>query len=113
MWCFETSKANIANHVERGIASWYSIKCNGGTQTASGKKLNDSANMAAHKTLPMGTMVKITNLNNGKHIICPIFDRGPYITGRIIDVTISVAETLGFKSRGITKVKLEVVGKVK
>ena len=70
VWCFGPLNAANVKYVERGVASWYSVKCNGGTRTASGKKLNNYANVAAHKTLPMGTTVKITNLNNGKNIIC-------------------------------------------
>jgi rare lipoprotein A len=100
-------------NAEVGKASWYSIKCNGGTRTASGQKLSNYANTAAHKTLPMGTKVRVTNLKNGKSEIVRISDRGPYITGRIIDVTVGVAEKLGFKHSGVTTVKIEVVGKVK
>jgi len=99
--------------VEHGKASYYSTNCNGGTKTASGQKLQNSGMTAAHKTLPMGTQVKITNLKNGKSEIVKINDRGPYVRGRIIDVTIGVADKLGFKKSGITDVKLEVVGKVK
>jgi len=97
--------------VEIGKASWYSINCNGGTQTASGIKLSNNALTAAHKTLPMGTKVKVTNLSNNKSVICTITDVGPFIRGRIIDVTVGVADKLGFKKRGITKVKVEVVEK--
>jgi rare lipoprotein A len=70
---------------EVGIASFYSTKT--GTQTASGERLNDSSFTAAHKTLKFGTKVKVTNLNNGKSIIVKINDRGPFIRGRIIDVS--------------------------
>jgi rare lipoprotein A len=97
---------------QTGEASWYAIKCNGGTRTASGEKLVDSASTAAHKTLPFGTLVKVTNLNNGKSEIVKINNRGPFIKGRIIDVTVGVAERLGFKKNGVAKVKVEVVGKV-
>jgi rare lipoprotein A len=61
----------------------------------------------------MGTKVKVTNLHNGKSEIVKISDRGPYTKGRIIDVTVGVAERLGFKKNGVAKVKVEVVGKVK
>jgi len=103
----------ILAHTETGKASWYSTKCNGGTRTASGQKLVNSANTAAHKTLPMGTQIKVTNLKNGKSEICTINDSGPFVKGRIVDVTIGVAEKLGFKKSGVTTVKIEVVGKVK
>lgn len=94
---------------EIGIASWYSVKCNGGTHTASGQKLHNYSNTAAHKTLPFGTKVKVTNLRNGKSEIVKINNRGPFIKGRIIDVTIGVAEKLGFKKNGIVKVKVEIL----
>jgi len=97
------------NIPQYGKASWYSVSCNGGTRTASGEKLNDHSLTAAHKTLPFGTKVKITNLKNGKTQIVKINNRGPYIKGRIIDVTIGVAKKLGFKNYGITSVKIEVM----
>ncbi|MGB6219570.1 septal ring lytic transglycosylase RlpA family protein [Haloferula sp.] len=97
--------------VQKGQASWYGIRCNGGTHTASGETLCNYAPTAAHKTLPMGTKVRVTNLNNGKSEIVKINDRGPYTPGRIIDVTEGVAKRLKFFSNGITKVKVEVIEK--
>lgn len=98
--------------VHHGKASWYSIKTNYGTTTASGQRLRNEAPTAAHKTLPMGTKVRVTNLANEKSEIVTITDRGPYIKGRIIDVTIGTAEKLGFVSRGVIPVKVEVIEKV-
>lgn len=95
--------------IQSGEASWYSTRCNGGTRTASGKRLQNHASTAAHKTLPFGTCVKVTNVKNGKSEVVTIQDRGPYTKGRVIDVTVGVAERLGFKSNGIAKVKLEVL----
>jgi len=95
--------------IQYGKASWYSIKCNGGTHTASGKRLNDWAMTAAHKTLPMGTKVRVTNKENGRSVIVTITDRGPYIKGRIIDVTKGVAHKLDFITDGIVPVKVEVL----
>lgn len=103
----------LGGGVEHGKASFYSTSCNGGSRTASGLKLTNSSMVAAHKSLPFGTLVKVTNLKNGKSEIVKIIDRGPYIKGRIIDVTVGVANKLGFRNSGITNVKLEVVGKVK
>lgn len=97
--------------VERGKASWYGINCNGGTHTASGERLRNHASTAAHKTLPMGTKVRVVNLDNGKSEVVRITDRGPYKKGRIIDVTEGVAQRLGFFKRGIVKVKVEVLKK--
>lgn len=92
-----------------GKASWYSIKCNGGSKTASGHRLNNDASIAAHKTLPFGTLVKVTNVKNGKSEVVKIVDRGPYVKGRVIDVTVGVASRLGFKSQGTANVKLEIL----
>ena len=92
-----------------GKMSWYCIECNGGTHTASGKTLNDWAMTAAHKTLPMGTRVRVTNLANEKSVVVTINDRGPYIRGRIIDVTKGVAHKLDFVIDGVVPVKVEVI----
>lgn len=92
-----------------GKASWYSVKCNGGTHTASGETLRDYALTAAHKTLPLGSRVRVTNKENGKSVIVRINDRGPYIRGRIIDVTKGVAQKLGFLNDGIVPVVVEVL----
>lgn len=97
--------------VEHGKASWYGVRCNGGTRTASGERLQDHASTAAHKTLPMGTKVRVINLQNGKSEIVRITDRGPYTKGRVIDVTEGVARRLGFHSRGIVPVRVEVLKK--
>jgi rare lipoprotein A len=97
--------------VQHGKASWYSIRTNRGTRTASGQRLCDKGSTAAHKTLPMGTKVRVTNQANGKSEIVTINDRGPYIRGRVIDVTIGTAERLGFRQRGVAPVKVEVLGR--
>jgi rare lipoprotein A len=96
--------------VQHGKASWYSIRTNSGTRTASGQRLCNNAPTAAHKTLPMGTKVLVTNETNGKSEVVTIIDRGPYIRGRIIDLTIGCAERLGFRHRGVAPVKVEVLG---
>lgn len=95
--------------VQHGKASWYSVRTNRGTRTASGERLNEQASTAAHKTLPMGTKVRVVNLANGRSEVVRITDRGPFVKGRIIDVTSGVAERLGFRGRGITSVKVEVL----
>lgn len=101
----------VISKVEYGKASWYAKACNGGTRTASGIPLNDTASTAAHKTLPLGTKVRVINTNNGKSEVVKITDRGPYKKGRVIDVTSGVAKRIGFHSNGITNVKLEVLKK--
>ena len=95
--------------VQNGNASWYSIKTNYGKRTASGQQLSNTAATAAHKTLPLGSTVRVTNMDNGKAEVVTITDRGPYIRGRIIDVTVGVAERLGFAARGVASVKVEVL----
>ncbi len=106
----KTENSNLAvTKVQHGKASWYSIATNRGTRTASGQRLCNNGATAAHKTLPMGTKVRVTNQSNGKSEIVTINDRGPYIRGRIIDVTIGTAERLGFRSRGVAPVKVEVL----
>ncbi len=95
--------------VHEGKMSWYSVRTNGGTKTASGERLSDSGNTAAHKTLPMGTLVKVTNLNNERSAIVRINDRGPYTHGRIIDVSKGVAGKLDFVGNGIAPCRIEVM----
>ncbi len=97
--------------VEQGKASWYSIKTNYGTKTASGQRLSNDAPTAAHKTLPMGTKVRVINMANNRSEVVTINDRGPYTKGRIIDVTIGTAEKLGFVKNGVVPVKVEVLSK--
>ncbi len=92
-----------------GKMSWYSVRTNGGTRTASGERLSDSGNTAAHKTLPMGTLVKVTNLNNDRSAIVKINDRGPYGHGRIVDVSKGVAGKLDFVGNGVAPCRIEVL----
>jgi rare lipoprotein A len=89
---------------QSGIASVYSTES--GSTTASGQKLNPQALTAAHRTLPFGTKVKVTNKSNGKSVVVTINDRGPFISGRVIDVTPAGARALGFS--GLTQVTLNV-----
>ena len=87
-----------------GVASVYST--DSGSGTASGQKLNPNALTAAHRTLPFGTKVRVTNKSNGRSVIVTINDRGPFTRGRIIDVTPAAARALGFS--GLAKVSLNV-----
>jgi rare lipoprotein A len=100
---------NLGFSQEYGIASHYSIRTNGGTHTASGIPLRDDSYTFAHKTLPFGTIAKITNLSNGKSVMVRATNRGPYIRGRIVDLSQAAASKLGFLKNGITKVRVEVV----
>jgi rare lipoprotein A len=101
----------LANALEYGKASFYSVKTNRGSITASGERLNDTKLTAAHRTLPFGAIAKVTNLSNGRSVIVRINDRGPFISGRVIDVSLAAATSLDFKHKGITRVKVEKVQK--
>lgn len=90
-------------------ASWYGDGFNGRV-TASGETFDSSALTAAHRYLPFGTQVRVTNLHNGKSVVVTINDRGPYVEGRIIDLSKGAAAALGMKEQGIGPVKLEVMG---
>lgn len=93
---------------QTGKASFYADKFEG-QPTASGEKYKHNKLTAAHKTLPFGTVVRVTNLANGSTVDVEINDRGPYVDGRIIDLSRSAAEKLGFVNLGIADVKLDVV----
>jgi rare lipoprotein A len=91
---------------ETGMASFYANKHNG-KKTASGERYQGNKLTAAHKTIPFGTMVKVTNLSNGKTVQVRVNDRGPYAKGRVIDLSRSAAKKIGMINDGVTKVKLE------
>ena len=88
-----------------GVASFYTED----QQTANGERFNPNALTAAHPTLPFGTRLRVTNVATGRSVTVRINDRGPYVAGRVVDVSYSAAETLGIVGRGIAKVKLDVV----
>jgi rare lipoprotein A (peptidoglycan hydrolase) len=91
-----------------GIASWYGAHWHG-KKTASGDHFNMYDHTAAHKSLPLGTIAKVTNLENGKETIVKINDRGPYKKGRIIDLSHAAAKSIGMLKDGTAKVKVEVI----
>lgn len=93
-----------------GIASYYGGGDGyHGKRTANGEIFDENKLTCAHKTLPFGTKVKVTNLSNDKTLILRVNDRGPFIKGRIIDVSKEASIILGFYSQGITNVKIEIV----
>ena len=92
---------------ETGVMSHYSAL----GVTASGRSYRASDYVAAHKTLPLGTIVRVENLRNGRSATVRIVDRGPYIAGRIIDVTPGVADDLGFRGQGLAPTRISVVGR--
>ena len=91
-----------------GTASWYGSDFEG-RATASGEPYNMYDLTAAHPTLPLGTWVRVTNLHNGRRVYVRINDRGPIIPGRIIDLSYSAASALNFTSKGLQRVRLDVV----
>jgi len=105
---FLLMSAACYSQTQTGKASFYADKFDGGP-TASGEKYKHSKKTGAHKTLPFGTKVRVTNLENNKTVDVVINDRGPYVDGRIIDLSKSAAEELGFINKGVADVKLEVI----
>ena len=91
-----------------GIASWYGDEF-GGRLTANGEIFDPALVSAAHKTLPMPSVVRVTNLDNGKSLVVRINDRGPYVSGRIIDMSREAARLLGFKDNGIARVRVKLL----
>jgi rare lipoprotein A len=91
---------------ESGIASVYVYS---GGKSASGETASPSGLTAAHRTLPFGTMVRVTNRSNGRSVVVRINDRGPFVSGRVIDLTPAGAQALGFS--GLAQVTLDVVGR--
>lgn len=100
--------ARPAHPYQVGTASWYGDYFEG-KPTASGEPFNMYDLTAAHPTLPLGTLVKVTNLRNHRTIVVRINDRGPIVPGRIIDVSYGAAKMLRFQARGIQRVRLDVI----
>jgi len=96
-------------HVETGQASWYG-KAHQGALTASGERFDMNALTAAHRTLPFGTIVRVTHLKTGKSVNVRINDRGPFSKSRIIDLSYEAARRLGIVDRGTARVELTVLG---
>src|SRR5262249_61547617 len=94
-------------YVETGIASWYG-RPHHGRRTASGTTFNMWAMTAAHRTLAFGTIVRVTNLANGRSVRVRIDDRGPFVGGRIIDLSASAGRALGIAQQGTARVRIEV-----
>ena len=93
---------------ETGIASWYGDEF-AGKLTANGEIFDPTKITAAHKTLPMPSVVRVTNLDNGRSLVVRINDRGPFVAGRIIDLSREAARLIGFKDAGIAKVRVQIL----
>ena len=91
-----------------GTASWYGPGFHG-RRTANGERFNQNALTAAHRTLPFGTRVKVTNLSNNRSVVVRINDRGPYSGGRIIDLSAAAAREIGMINSGVARVRIEVL----
>ena len=106
--CASTDTASYSSgEMQHGLASWYSIK--DGIHTASGERFDDHKLTAAHRHLPFGTIVRVTNRLNGASVEVRINDRGPYEGGRIIDVSSAAADVLQMKKAGTVPVEIEVI----
>lgn len=98
------------NYKEEGTASWYGPDFHA-KRTANGEKYDMNALTAAHRTLPLPSIVRVTNLENGRSLVVRVNDRGPYARNRVIDVSKKVAQLLGFLEQGTAKVRVEVLEK--
>lgn len=92
---------------ETGIASWYGSES--GNRTAMGTRFNPQGITAAHKTLPLPTKVKVTNLRNGRSVVVTVNDRGPFTKNRLIDLSHGAAKKIGLDKQGVTKVRIEYI----
>jgi rare lipoprotein A len=104
----ETQPAIPGQYVEEGVASWYGVPFNG-HRTSNGEIYDMHAFTAAHRTLPFGSLVRVTNLRNGMQTEVRINDRGPFVANRIIDLSLSAAQAIGMVGPGTAPVRLEVV----
>lgn len=102
----QTSRTVTRKLFQVGAASWYGEQYDGKT-TASGESFDMYDFTAAHATLPLGTFVRVTNLSNGKTVIVRVNDRGPFVNGRIIDVSYNAARVLDFLTKGVQRVRLD------
>jgi rare lipoprotein A len=94
------------NAAQTGMASYYGPKFHG-KRTASGERFNQNAMTAAHRTAPFGSQIRVTNLASGKSVVVRVNDRGPFIRGRIVDVSTVAARQLGLVQRGVGRVRVQ------
>ena len=104
----DAATKDAAPDVREGVASYYSYEL-AGNPTSSGEPFDPEAMTAAHRTLPMGTRLRVTNLRNDRSVVVRINDRGPYAERRILDVSRRAAERLGMLKRGKVRVRIEVL----
>ena len=99
-----SDNAGAKQTASQGVASFYSD-----TETASGEKFDKNELTAAHPTLPFGTKLRVTDVSSGRFVTVRVNDRGPYVRGRVVDISPSAAEALGMVDRGVANVRLDVV----
>nr|WP_319021332.1 septal ring lytic transglycosylase RlpA family protein [Pseudomonas sp. FME51] len=99
---------NWVGHMESGQASFYADRYQN-RKTASGEPYKAGQNTAAHRTLPFGSQVRVTNVRNGKSVVVRINDRGPFVRGRVIDLSRSAFASIGDTSAGLLSVRIEVI----
>ncbi|MFM2224437.1 MAG: hypothetical protein RJA07_639 [Bacteroidota bacterium] len=104
----QSDSAILFKPFQTGIASYYSKQSNG-ARTASGKILYSDSLVCAHRTLPFGTKIKVTNSKTGKSIIVKVIDRGPFGKGRVVDLSYAAADSLGILRSGLSKVEVYIV----
>jgi rare lipoprotein A len=100
--------AERAGWTETGTASWYGPR-ESGRRTASGAIFDPARLTAAHRSLPLGTCVRVTHLANKRSVVVPIIDRGPYIRGRLIDLSQAAAQYLGIRDAGLAQVRVDAL----
>ena len=105
-----SSHSGQSGSAQAGMASYYHDRFHG-RRTASGARYDKHDYSAAHKTLPLGTRVRVTDARSGKSVVVRINDRGPYARGRVIDLSRAAAREIGLTRKGVARVKLEVLGK--
>jgi rare lipoprotein A len=105
-----SAQTSAQHTVEFGLASWYGARFRRHL-TASGVRFDDRELTAAHRSLPLGTRVKVTDLKSGRSVVVKVTDRGPWVRGRLIDVSRAAAQSLGFERRGLARVRVAVVSR--
>lgn len=105
-----SSGLDLTDYAESGTASWYGRDFDG-RPTASGEPFDSRRLTGAHKTLPLGSVIVVKNLDNNKEVILKVNDRGPYVKGRVLDVSEYASEVLNFKEKGLARVSIRVIKK--
>lgn len=100
---------SVSAHVQQGKASYYGGAALNGRLTASGERFNPNALTAAHPSLPFGTRIRVTNLSNHRQVVVRVNDRGPFVKGRILDVSTAAAQKIHMTGQGVAQVRLEIL----